>query len=168
MLLSVRNKVRWRTGLLLAVSVVMIAAVACGDDSDDTPVSTTAPAPTATAEPTAASEPTATQEPTATSVPAAPEPDVTNGETLLVAQGCSSCHSTGTDTVVGPGLSGLSERAGNRVDGKTDVEYVTQSIRSPNAFVVPDFFPDLMPTTFSSSMTEVEIADVVAYLLQLP
>lgn len=161
-MLPVWNRSRWRTALFLVTSAVLISAIACGGDSDDTPVATIAPVPTAT------TVPTVTPEPTATAIPAAPEPDVANGETLFTSQGCSSCHSTGTDTVVGPGLSGLSERAGSRVDGKTDVEYVTQSIRSPNAFIVPEFFPDLMPTGFSTSMTEAEIADVVAYLLQLP
>lgn len=154
----------WRVlGPAIAGSLV-IAIAACGGDDGDDGSPTTTSAPAATEVPA----PTATPEPTATPIPDAPEPDIANGEALFTAQGCSSCHSTGTDTIVGPGLSGLSERAGSRVAGKSAVEYVTQSIRSPNAFVVPDFFPDLMPTTFSTSMTETEIADVVAYLLQLP
>ena len=79
---------------------------------------------------------------------------------------CTVCHSTGTDTKVGPGLGGLSERAGSRVDGMTAVEYVTQSITDPGAFIVPGF-PDVMPTNFSDLMSEVEIASLVDYLLML-
>ena len=70
--------------------------------------------------------------------------------------------------MVGPGLSGVGTTAETRVAGLNADEYLTQSIKSPNAFVVPDFFADLMPTTFGQTLSEQEIADIVAYLISLP
>ena len=166
----VRDMLLRSTNIFLVTSIVLIGTMACGGDTDDVNLETITADPTSSPapEPTPTPEPTPAPEPTITPVPLEVEPDAANGETLFTAQGCSSCHSTGTNTVVGPGLSGLSKRAGSRVPYQTEIEYVTKSIRSPNAFIVPDFFPDLMPTTFSASMTEEEIADVVAYLLKLP
>ena len=166
----VRDMLLRSTNIFLVTSIVLIGTMACGGDTDDVNLDTITADPTSSPapEPTVTPEPTTAPEPTVTPVPLEVEPDAANGETLFTAQGCSSCHSTGTNTVVGPGLSGLSKRAGSRVPYQTEIEYVTKSILSPNAFIVPDFFPDLMPTTFSTSMTEEEIADVVAYLLKLP
>ncbi|MCH7906618.1 MAG: cytochrome c, partial [Chloroflexi bacterium] len=66
------------------------------------------------------------------------------------------------------GLSGVGTTADTRVAGLNADEYLTQSIKSPNAFVVPDFFADLMPATFGQTLSEQEIADIVAYLISLP
>ena len=159
------------TGLLI-VGAIFFAACASGDaEVVPTPVfePTVAPsgdAPPATAVPEAPAEvaPTAVPE-----EPAVATGDATNGEALFAApaQGCSGCHSTGENRVVGPGLSGVGVRAETRVDGQTAEEYLTASIKSPNDFIVPDF-PGIMPGTFASSMSEAEIADIVAYLISLP
>lgn len=160
------------TGLLI-VGAIFFAA--CGSDDAEvvpTPVfePTAAPsgdAPAATAIPDAQAEVAPTAVPEAPAAPAAVAGDVTNGEALFGAQGCSACHSTGENRVVGPGLSGVGVRAETRVDGQSADEYLTTAIISPNDFLVPDF-PGIMPGNFGSSMSETEISDLVAYLIALP
>ncbi len=63
----------------------------------------------------------------------------------LFATNCTACHSTGDDKIVGPGLAGVGDRAGSRVDGLNADEYLEQSLREPDAFVVDGFTPGLMP-----------------------
>ena len=63
----------------------------------------------------------------------------------LFATNCSACHSTGDDKIIGPGLAGIGDRAGSRVDGLNADEYLAQSLREPDAFIVDGFTPGLMP-----------------------
>lgn len=158
------------TGLFIGGAILLAA---CGSDDADvvpTPIfePTAAPsgdAPVATAVPTVSASPTAVP----TAVPAMPAGDAANGEAVFTgASGCTACHSTGSNTVVGPGLSGVGATAESRVAGESVDEYLTNSIVSPNAFVVPDFFPSIMPSTFAQTLTEQEIKDLVAYLVTLP
>ena len=155
------------TGLLI-VGAIFVAA--CGSDDAEavpTPVFEPTAAPSGDA-PAATAVPDAPAEVDPTAVPEAPAAgDATNGEALFAVQGCSGCHSTGENRVVGPGLSGVGVRAETRVDGQSADEYLTTSIISPNDFLVPDF-PGIMPGNFGSSMSEAEIADLVAYLISLP
>jgi cytochrome c oxidase subunit II len=62
----------------------------------------------------------------------------------VFASNCTSCHSTGVDEKVGPGLAEVGGRAGSRVNGLSTDEYLEQSLREPKAFIV-DGYPDLMP-----------------------
>jgi len=66
-----------------------------------------------------------------------------DGESLFTTN-CSSCHSTGDDTIVGPGLAGIADRAGTRVAGQSVDAYLRESIINPNAFIV-DGYPAVMP-----------------------
>jgi len=61
----------------------------------------------------------------------------------VFATNCTSCHSTGDNKVVGPGLAGVGDRAGSQVSGLSVDEYLEQSLREPAAFVV-DGFPAVM------------------------
>jgi len=91
--------------------------------------------------------------------------DVTNGETLFVTNGCVACHNTTSDdTLVGPGLLTIAERAGSRVEGMSAVEYVRHSLMEPTAFVV-EGFPPVMPSF--ASLSEQDINDLIAYLFSL-
>jgi cytochrome c2 len=76
---------------------------------------------------------------------------------------CSACHSTGDDKLVGPGLSGVYARAGSRTALDADA-YIEQSLRDPQAFLVPDF-PAVMPSfdKFSGG----EVLNLIAYLKTL-
>lgn len=153
------------TGLLIGGAIVLAACGGGDEEIVPTPVFEPTAAPAGQA-PAATSAPAATTAPTA--APAALVGDAVNGEALFAAQGCSVCHSTGANTVVGPGLSGVGTTAETRVAGQTADEYLTVSIVSPNEFVGADYFPNLMPATFGQTLSEQEIADIVAYLISLP
>ena len=152
------------TGLLIGGAIVLAACGGGDEEIVPTPVFEPTAAPAATSAPAPTTAPTAAP----TAAPVTLVGDAANGEALFGVQGCSGCHSTGANRVVGPGLSGVGTTAETRVAGLNADEYLTQSIKSPNAFVVPDFFADLMPTTFGQTLSEQEIADIVAYLISLP
>ena len=170
------------TGLFIG-GVIVLAA--CGSDSVEvvpTPVfePTAAPAGQAPAAATAAPQETAVTAPTEapapqetavtapTEAPASPAGDAGNGEALFGANGCSGCHSTGSNRVVGPGLSGIGTTGESRVAGLSADQYVNDSIVSPNDFIVEGFSPGLMPGTFGETLSEQDVADLVAYLISLP
>ena len=75
---------------------------------------------------------------------------ISSGDTLdgpeLFATNCAACHSTGDDKIVGPGLAGVGDRAANRLDGLDADEYLEQSLREPDAFIVDEFTAGLMPS----------------------
>lgn len=84
------------------------------------------------------------------------------------AGACSACHAVEGDTViVGPSLSGVATRAGSRKPGMSAEAYITESILTPNAYVVDGFKEGLMPQTFSERLTRQQLVDVMAYLLTL-
>ena len=60
------------------------------------------------------------------------------------AANCTSCPSTGDNTVVGPGLAGVGDRAGSRVDGMDATMYLKESLTDPGSYIV-DGFPAVMP-----------------------
>ncbi len=131
------------------------------------PTETPIPLPTDTPEPTATSIPP-TETPVPTEEPAAGVGDAANGEILFhdPTNLCSTCHNADTDaTLVGPGMLGVGERAATRVEGMSAYDYLHQSIVEPDAFTVEGFTPGLMPATFSMSLTEDQINDIIAYLL---
>ncbi|MEX0762105.1 MAG: c-type cytochrome [Dehalococcoidia bacterium] len=148
---------------------VMISGVlifsACGEAEEPpatmVPFSPTPAAPS-TPTPDPGGEPTQTPQET-------PEPidgDPVAGEALFTSatHACSTCHSTGTDTVLGPGLAGVEERAETRVPELSADEYLEQSLREPGAYVV-DGFPAVMPTF--AHLSDQELADLIAYLKEL-
>lgn len=155
----------------------------------DTPQPTEVP-PTDTPEPTEV-VPTDTPEPTEalptdtpapTEIPATNPPetagdidpasvgDPANGEQLFVnnpVQPCNACHRVDTeDMLVGPGLLNIKDRAGERIEGQTAIEYLYNSIAHPNDYIV-ESFPPVMPVAFGTTLTEQQINDLVAYLLTL-
>ena len=93
-----------------------------------------------------------------------PTGDAMAGEQLFSANGCTACHSTGENTIIGPGLNGVYVRAGERTALDAD-GYIEQSIREPSAFVVDGFTAGLMPTFDELSASE--ITDLIAYLKAL-
>ena len=93
------------------------------------------------------------------------------GKEIVAGKGlCVVCHMVGPDGfgTQGPDLAGIGERAGSRVPGMTDVEYLAESLYRPNAFVVPGFEPE-MPTVEDPAVAldELETLMVIAYLQSL-
>jgi cytochrome c oxidase subunit 2 len=71
-----------------------------------------------------------------------------DGQTVFLTAGCTGCHTISgiSETgVIGPNLTDLSARAGDRVDGLSAEDYVRQSVLEPQAYIV-EGFPDFMPT----------------------
>lgn len=90
------------------------------------------------------------------------------GDVGVGATACNTCHFADQEmALVGPGLLGLPERAGNRVPGKDAVTYIRESIVNPNAYVVEGFFESVMPQTYGQVLSEEQINNLVAYLLTL-
>lgn len=83
---------------------------------------------------------------------------------LFYAKGCVACHQiAGVDagTDVGPPLSDLAERAGKRRPGLSAEAYVTEALRSPNAFTVPGYREGAMPEL---ALKDAEVHALVAFL----
>ena len=94
-------------------------------------------------------------------------PEMLNKGEAIFKSHCASCHSATQDKVlVGPSMVGIADRAGTRVKGLDAYEYIQQSILEPEAFINEDF-PNVMPQTFSSTLTEENLNAVIQYLLHL-
>lgn len=105
-----------------------------------------------------------------------PQGDATRGEALASSKGCVACHVTaniGPAWMASGGQPGIGTRAAERLTesdytGKatTPEQYLFESIVSPGAFVVPGFQP-LMPANFGQTLTAQDVADLIAYMLNL-
>lgn len=81
---------------------------------------------------------------------------------------CSSCHYVDSDQMlVGPGMLGVGERAGERVSGEDAAEYLRNSILHPNDHVVEGYPAQVMPQNYGDSLSEEDINDLIAYMLSL-
>lgn len=98
--------------------------------------------------------------------PAAPQPaagggDAEAGKALFASKGCGGCHTfapAGSSGTTGPDLADVGTHAEDA--GKPLEEYVEESLKDPNAYVVEGFQP-IMP---AFSGTEKELADLVAFV----
>lgn len=163
------------------------AAPEQASDAPPTPLPTAMPtelpSATPTEEPTAPPTdlPTATPEPTA--APARSPIDrlvaVRNPErgaelfalfqaAASTGYSCSNCHLVDSEKAnLGPGLLNIKDRALTRVEGMSAAEYIYESITNPMAYLVEDFDAELMPKNWSDIYSDLEIFDIVAYLLTL-
>ena len=85
------------------------------------------------------------------------------------APACKSCHATTaghTMFALAPNLKGIAERAATRVAGMTAPQYIEDSIRHPEDYLVSGFRPIMYPN-FGKDYSDQDIADVVAYLMTL-
>ncbi len=138
---------------------------------------TDTPIPEPTAPPTAV--PTASPEPTAAPVLSPIDRlvavrNVEKGKVLFETfqdaanYSCANCHLPDSEkTNLGPGLLNVKDRALTRVEGKSAAEYIYESIIDPKAYIVEGFDPELMPQNWAEIYGELEIFDIVAYLMTL-
>jgi mono/diheme cytochrome c family protein len=95
-----------------------------------------------------------------------------NGKAIFTSNGCNSCHtlsSAAASGTVGPNLNTLKSSATRygKPLHETPQQYVTQSIKDPNAFVVPGYPKGVMPSNFATSLKPAQIAALVKYLLSV-
>ena len=87
----------------------------------------------------------------------------------LFIRNCATCHSVGTDTIIGPGMEGAwgSARTFENADpiNNYDAEYVRESIITPNVKVVKGF-PAKM-NSFKGLLSEKEIDYLIEYIKTL-
>lgn len=97
-----------------------------------------------------------------------PAGDVAHGEELFTTgQPCHTCH---VDQPLGPPMPGeppIATRAATRKPGYSAEAYLYESITDPNAYVVSGFQPDVMPQTFKDTLSDQDLADLIAYILTL-
>ena len=92
------------------------------------------------------------------------------GQEIMAGKGiCLTCHTVGkTGALRFPDLGGIGAKAGTRVPGLSDVEYLAQSMYEPTAFVVPGFPPAMPPVNQPPlGLTDQEILCVIAALQTL-
>ena len=80
---------------------------------------------------------------------------------------CANCHSPISEKpLVGPGLLNVKDRAATRVEGQSAAEYIYTSIIDPKAHVLEGYETE-MPENWAEIYRDLEIFDLVAYLLTL-
>ena len=89
------------------------------------------------------------------------------GRQLMEGKGlCFTCHTVGKKGALRfPDLEGIGSRAGSRVEGLSDVEYLAQSMYEPNVYLVPGFNPGMPQINKPPiGLSDDEILAVIAYL----
>ena len=72
---------------------------------------------------------------------------------------CGTCHSTGSNVIIGPGLGGISAREGDA--------YIRESITNPSAVNVEGYTPGTMPAEFGITILGNDMTNLIAYLKSL-
>jgi hypothetical protein len=89
------------------------------------------------------------------------------GQEIMAGKGiCLTCHTVGKSGALRfPDLAGIGSRAGSRVPGMNDVDYLAQTLYEPTAFVVPGFPPAMPPVDQPPiGLNDQEILCVIAAL----
>lgn len=92
--------------------------------------------------------------------------DAKAGATLFTSQGCGGCHTfkpAGTNGTVGPDLDKLAQYAKTANQGSLQ-DFTHESIANPSSYIEKGY-PNAMPN-FGQSLSDKQIADLVAYLTQ--
>lgn len=94
---------------------------------------------------------------------------VEQGKQLADKYGCSGCHSSGTQKLVGPGWGGLYGSQVKLADGSTvtaDDAYLTRKILHADATTVAGYPKGVMPV-FAGQLTDADATRLVAYIHSL-
>lgn len=99
----------------------------------------------------------------------APEDPVALGEMLVEENGCTACHATDRERLVGPGWGGLYGTDVSLEDGsvvRADDAFLTESILQPDATIVAGFPSGSMPP-YEGMLGTDEVAAIVAFIRSL-
>ena len=97
-------------------------------------------------------------------------PELKAGAEIFSRNGCAACHATQGDArLVGPSLARISETGATRKPGTSAEDYIAESIRNPNAFIVPGFPgpPSPMPPFGPQQISDDDLRQLIAYLMSL-
>ena len=87
--------------------------------------------------------------------------DPAAGKEVFASAGCAGCHTfkaAGSNATIGPDLDTV-------LQGK-DAAFVLESIVDPNKEIASGFQANIMPSTFGQSLSDKQLADLVAFLTQ--
>jgi len=94
--------------------------------------------------------------------------DPMRGQQLTLSSGCIGCHSLDPNQVMpGPTWRNVAVTAATRVEGESAQVYLYNSIIHPNAYIVEGFQPNIMLQIYQDTLSEQNLADLIAYLLTL-
>jgi cytochrome c oxidase subunit 2 len=83
----------------------------------------------------------------------------TDGKAIFTSAGCGSCHTfkaAGTSAEVGPDL--------DKVLAGKDADFIRESIVDPNAEIAEGYQPNVMPSTFSDTLSKEQLDALVEFL----
>ena len=87
--------------------------------------------------------------------------DPAAGKEVFDSSGCGGCHTfaaANSNATIGPDLD-------QALQGK-DTQFVVESIVDPNKEITQGFQPNVMPATFGESLSDQQLADLVAFLTE--
>lgn len=91
--------------------------------------------------------------------------DPREGANLIINQlACGACHLTGAGNVAPP-FDLIAQHAPLREPLQLE-SYIYESIIHPHVFLVPGY-PNAMPTDYGTSLTEEQLANIMAYLTEV-
>jgi len=106
-----------------------------------------------------------------------PEGEATAGESLATSLGCTACHilaPTGPAWLASAEQPGIGTRAASRITqsdytgkAQTPEQYLFESIVLTNDYIVSGFSAGIMPNNYANTLTDQNMADLIAYLLTL-
>ena len=106
--------------------------------------------------------------PSTTTTPSNLKGNPAAGKVVFTSAGCAGCHTftpAGSKANVGPNLDKLPEYAAKA--GEPLESFTHGAIVSPPPKYVPPGYPtNVMPTTFGQSLSQQQLADLVAFLTQ--
>ncbi|MBN2305717.1 MAG: cytochrome c [Anaerolineae bacterium] len=158
-----------RTWIVMAVALalgIVLSACGSGDLAKDlTPIPTLPPGDEPELVEALQAVPVAVAETSETSTADGSEDSGVNlvalGEQIFT-QTCSGCHMA--EDGVGPALTGMADRAAERVEGMSAKDYLHESIVEPGAFVA-EGFQNIMPASYGDDFDETELKGLVAYIM---
>lgn len=90
------------------------------------------------------------------------------GKSVFAANGCASCHTfkpAGATGTIGPDLDKAPAQDAKADHNMALAAFVKESIVNPDAYIAKGFSKGLMPTTFGSSLSPTQLADLVAFVV---
>jgi cytochrome c2 len=94
--------------------------------------------------------------------------DPARGQQLTLQNACIGCHNLDPNVqMAGPTWANIANTAATRVEGESAEEYLYLSIVHPNDYLVEGYMAGVMLQNYGDTLSDQDIADIMAYLLTL-